>query len=156
MLFLLLMVTNLFSQDRMGLNIGTGIMTLKNNSGIHFQLGLSYQISQNVSLYTDISLSNLQIPSVTELSEVSKWELGALYGLVNGSSRISSLMGFSLFSNADTLLFDRKLSPGIDLGVVMLLDVDKKVSYGMKWINSFSISAKGSAMTTVFLLKFNF
>lgn len=130
-------------------------MSLRNNSGIHFQFGASYQISQNLGIYADVSFSNLQVASTSELSEVKKMEFGALYGLINGSSRISSLMGFSLFSNVDTTFFDRKLSPGIDLGMVMLFDVDKRINYGMKWTNSFSIASIGSVMTTAFLIKFN-
>lgn len=145
-IILVLLSNVVFGQKGFNLNFGSGILTIKDNSGFNFDVGATYDISNKVGIYTNYNYSELNLKNFDENSNFNRFQFGGYYKLLNNSTQISSLVGFSVISANDVVLFDRKTTIGTDLGLLLLFEADKKFNYGIKWINSFTPSSIGGIM----------
>ncbi|TXF78985.1 hypothetical protein [Chryseobacterium sp.] len=148
-LFLILLFSTgslLFGQKNISLNVGSGVLLVKNNSGINYDAGITYDVSPRTGIYASYNYALITVTGTGDRSDLNRFQVGGFYRLLNGSTQISSVVGFSVLSANDLTIIDRKTTLATDLGLVMLFNADKKFSYGIKWLNTFSPSANGGIM----------
>lgn len=145
-ILVLCIANQIVAQKILNLDFGSGLLLIKNNSGYDFDLGISYTLSQRTAIFGNYNYSNINIININNNSILNRFQFGGYYKLINSSTQISSIVGFSILFSEDNLILDRKTTLGADLGLLILFDADKNFNYGIKLINTFSPSSNGGLM----------
>lgn len=146
LLILLIFLPNLlFAQNKFNIDFSSGIIVYKGYAGYNFDLGASFNASKRVSVYGNYNFSELYLKNAVK-SDFHRFQSGVYYNFLNGDTQISSIIGYSIIFTDNNFIFDRKTTAAFDLGVLCLFNADERFTYGMKWVNTYCVSANGGIM----------
>jgi|SRR5690554_2779518 len=144
--------TSVFSQTNFNVEIDTGLLAIKKDAGFVFSGTISYTASNKVTPYVNYLYSNIESNDSDLKYDFSKISIGTYYGLSEGNITLSSITGFSyLFFDNSTV---NSNALGIDLGILVNFNNDKRFSYGFKLINTFSAESNGGILQSGIFFKY--
>lgn len=144
------------AQSKFSLNASAGALSIKEDIGENFELGVAYKVSNHIAINLNGMHAGMENDDLNLDYNFKKIALTAEYFFASeGSFGLSSNMGFSYVHFDKDLPLDKNDGLGVELGVKTSFNVDKKFDYGFILNSTFSSISPGGILQGNLFFKYN-